>query len=171
MIRRLASVASLLAGFATLAIVLLISYDVLMRYFFDQPQIYVDEVASFLEVLVVFGGAAYTFCAGGHVRVDLVTGHVRPAVRAWLRLFTLLLGLAFLVVVIWVTTESAFTAARYGRVSAVMLYPLWLPMGVIPAGLALMACAMLAALVRQVMLLRGPAARRDEVAPEIEGGG
>ena len=161
MIGRLASVAALLAGFATLAIVLLISFDVTMRYFFDRPQIFVDEVASFLEVLIVFGGAAYTFRVGGHVRVDLATSLVSPARRAWLRVVTLVLGVIFLAVVIWVTTQSAFTAWRYGRVSAVMLYPLWWPMLVIPAGLALFALAMLARLARQAR------ARRDEVAPDI----
>ena len=166
MIARAAGVAALLAGFATLAIVLLVSYDVLMRYFFDRPQLFVDEVASFLQVLLIFGGAAYTFRVGGHVRVDLITGHVRRGMRAWLRLGTLVLGVAFLSVVIWVTTQSAFTAYRYGRVSAVMLYPLWLPMACIPAGLALMELAMLVALVRQVRLALGPAARRDEVAPD-----
>ena len=163
MIGRLAGVAALLAGFATLAIVLLISYDVTMRYFFDRPQIFVDEVASFLEVLIVFGGAAYTFRIGGHVRVDLVTSLLSPARRAWLRVFTLALGVVFLAVVIWVTTQSTLTAWRYGRVSAVMLYPLWWPMLVIPAGLALFALAMLARLARQAR------ARRDEVAPELEG--
>ena len=169
MIRRAADVAALLAGFATLAIVLLVSYDVLMRYFFDRPQLFVDEVASFLQVLVIFGGAAYTFRAGGHVRVDLITGLLRPAVRAWLRLGTLVLGVAFLAVVIWVTTHSAYTAYSYGRVSAVMLYPLWLPMAFVPAGLALMELAMLVALVRQVKLALGPAARRDEVVPDQDG--
>ena len=169
MIRRAADVAALLAGFATLAIVLLVSYDVLMRYFFDRPQLFVDEVASFLQVLVIFGGAAYTFRVGGHVRVDLITGILRPAVRGWLRLGTLLLGVVFLAVVIWVTTHSAYTAYSYGRVSAVMLYPLWLPMAFVPAGLALMELAMLVALVRQVKLALGPAARRDEVAPDQDG--
>jgi len=168
-IRRAADVAALLAGFATLAIVLLVSYDVLMRYFFDRPQLFVDEVASFLQVLVIFGGAAYTFRVGGHVRVDLITGILRPAVRGWLRLGTLLLGVVFLAVVIWVTTHSAYTAYSYGRVSAVMLYPLWLPMAFVPAGLALMELAMLVALVRQVKLALGPAARRDEVAPDRDG--
>jgi len=169
LIARLASVAALLAGFATLAVVLLISYDVTMRYFFDKPQIFVDEVASFLEVLIVFGGAAYTFRIGGHVRVDLVTTLLRPAVRAWLRVLTLAVGVAFLAIVIWVTTQSALAAWRYGRVSAVMLYPLWWPMLLIPAGLALMALAMLARLGRQVRAAVGPPARRDEVAPEIDG--
>jgi len=165
-IARAADVAGLLAGFATLAIVLLVSYDVLMRYFIDQPQLFVDEVASFLQVLLIFGGAAYTFRVGGHVRVDLVTTYVSRPLRAWLRLLTLVLGIALLAVVIWVTTQSAYTAYRYGRVSAVMLYPLWFPMAFIPAGLALMGLAMLVALVRQVRLTFGPAARRDEVAPD-----
>jgi TRAP-type C4-dicarboxylate transport system permease small subunit len=165
-IGRAARVAGLLAGFATLAIVLLISYDVAMRSFFNQPQLFVDEVASFLEVLVVFGGAAYTFCGGGHVRVDLLTGIAPRGVRAWLRVATLVLGVAFLLVVVWVTTQSAMTAYGYGRVSAVMLYPLWLPMLIIPAGLLLMALAMCSTLVRQVRAARGPADARDEVAPE-----
>ena len=169
MIGRLAGVAALLAGFATLAIVLLISYDVTMRYFFDRPQIFVDEVASFLEVLIVFGGAAYTFRIGGHVRVDLVTSLLSPARRAGLRVVTLALGVVFLTVVIWVTTQSTLTAWRYGRVSAVMLYPLWWPMLVIPAGLALFALAMLARLARQTRAAAGRLAVRDEVAPDIEG--
>jgi len=165
-IGRAAGVAALLAGLATLAIVLLISYDVAMRYFFEQPQLFVDEVASFLEVLVVFGGAAYTFRVGGHVRVDLVTGRLAPAARAWLRVVTLGLGVVFLAVVIWVTVQSGITAFRYGRVSTVMLYPLWLPMLLIPAGLALMALAMLATLARQVRAALGPPSARDEVRPE-----
>jgi len=57
-IARASRAAGLLAGAATLAIVLLISYDALMRYFFDQPQLFVDELASFLEVLIIFGGLA-----------------------------------------------------------------------------------------------------------------
>ena len=170
MIARAADVAGLLAGFATLAIVLLVSYDVTMRYFFNQPQLFVDEVASFLQVLLIFGGAAATFRAGGHVRVDLITGAVRPAARAWLRVATLVLGILLLAVAIWVTTQSAMTAFRYGRVSAVMLYPLWLPMAWIPAGLLLMALAMLVALVRQLKAALGPAARRDEVRLEDSAG-
>ena len=166
MIARAAGVAGLLAGFATLTIVLLISYDVFMRYFFDQPQLFVDEVASFLEVLIVFGGAAYTFRSGGHVRVDLITGHVRSSARAWLRVVTLILGIVFLAIVIWTTMQSAIAAYRYGRVSAVMLYRLWPAMALIPAGLALTALVMLTTLVRQVRAALGPRSLRDEVAPE-----
>jgi TRAP-type C4-dicarboxylate transport system permease small subunit len=166
-IGRAARAAATLAGAATLAIVLLVSADVLMRYFFDRPQLFVDELASFLEVLVIFGGLAYTFRVGGHVRVDLLTSRLPPAARAVLRAAALAVGLIFIVIVIWTTTQSAVTAYRYGRVSAVMLYPLWLPMLLIPAGLLLMAVAMLVRLGRQLRAL-GLAAP-DEAPPEEAG--
>jgi TRAP-type C4-dicarboxylate transport system permease small subunit len=165
LIARASWAAGMLAGLATLAIVLLISYDVLMRYFFDQPQLFVDELASFLEVLIIFGGLAWTFNARGHIRIDLVTPHLPGPVRAWLRVVTLTLGVALLAVVMWVTGQSALTAYRYGRVSSVMLYPLSMPMLFIPAGLGLMSLAMLVTLARQLRVALGPREKRDEVAP------
>ena len=165
MIERTSRVASLLGGLATLAITGAITLDVLLRYFWNRPLLMVDELASFLQVFIIFGGLAYTFVKGGHVRIDLVTSHLPPGARAWLRAVILALGLALIAVVIWVTTQSALTAWRYGRVSTVMLYPLWLPMLLIPAGLLLMALAMLATLARQLRAALGPPKRRDEVPP------
>ncbi len=157
--------AALLSGLGVLGMAGLITFDVLMRYFFGRPQLFVDELASFLLVFVVFAGLAYTFRAGGHVRVDLVTSSLPRPVRAWLRVVTLALGLVFLGAVIWVTALSSVGSYRYGRVSAVMLYPLWVPMLLIPAGLLLMAVAMLVAFVRQVRASLGPPEGRDEVRP------
>jgi TRAP-type C4-dicarboxylate transport system permease small subunit len=159
--------AALLGGGAVLVITGLISLDVLLRYFLDRPLLFVDELSSLLQVLVVFGGLAYTFLVGGHVRVDLVTSHLPGPVRAWVRLVTLACGLGFIVLLAWVTAQSAATAYRYGRVSAVMLYPLWVPMLFIPAGLVLLAAAMAWALVRQGRALRGPASGRDEAPPPL----
>lgn len=165
---RLSWAAALVSGLAALIIAVSISADVLLRYFFNAPLLFVDEVASFLLVLVIFGGLAYTFRTGGHVRVDLVTTHLPPAVRAWLRAGGLLLGIAFILLVSWTTLQSALTAYRYGRVSTVMLYPLWLPMLLIPAGLLLMSAVMLGALRRQLRAALGPPAGRDEVPPAPE---
>ena len=168
MIARASKAAALLSGLATLVLALLISFDVLMRYFFNRPQLLVDELGPFLLLLVIFGAAAQTYRVGGHVRVDLMTSHLPPPVRAWLRLLNLALGLVFLAVVIWVTGQSALTAYRYGRVSAVLLYPLWVPMLLIPAGLFLMALCMVETLRRQLRAARGPRVRRDEVPPSPE---
>jgi TRAP-type C4-dicarboxylate transport system permease small subunit len=162
-IGRVARSASTVAGLAVLVIVALITYDVLMRYFLNEPQLFVDEVASFLQVLVIFGGLAYTFRTGGHVRVDLLTARLPGRARARLRVGGLVLSLGFLGVVMWTTAQSALTAYRYGRVSTVMLYPLWAPMLLIPLGLALLAAVMLVTLAGQLRALRTP--HPDELPP------
>ena len=163
LVARTSKAASLLGGLATLAITGLITFDVLMRYFLNEPQLFVDELAGFLQVVVVFWGLAYTFQVGGHVRVDLVTAHLPGPLRAWLRVVTLSLGIALLAVMSWVTWRSVQEAWQQERVSVVMLYPIWLPMLLIPTGLLLMALAMVALLLRQIRVARGPAAQRDEV--------
>jgi C4-dicarboxylate transporter DctQ subunit len=167
-IGRASKAAAQLSGLATLALAVIISFDVIMRYFFNRPQLLVDEVAPFLLLLVIFGAAGQTFRVGGHVRVDLVTSYLPRPARAWLRVVNLALGIVFLSVVIWVTAQSALTAFRYGRVSAVMLYPLWVPMLMIPAGLLLMALSMVGTLRRQLKAALGPRAGRDEVPPSPE---
>ena len=165
MIERTSKAASFLGGLATLVIAGTTTADVLLRYFLNRPLLGMDEIAGFLQVLVVFWGCAHAFREGGHIRVDLVTSHLPGPLRAWLRVVTLALGLLLLGVVCWVTTQSALTAYRYQRVSAVMLYPLWPAMLLIPTGLALMAVAMLATLGRQLRAALGPRTARDEVAP------
>jgi TRAP-type C4-dicarboxylate transport system permease small subunit len=163
----IARTASLLGGLAALVIAGATTADVLGRYFLNQPLLGVDEVAGFLQVLIVFWGCAHAVRGGAP---DLVTSHLGGPARAWLRVVTLAMGLALLGVVCWVTTQSALTAYRYQRVSAVMLYPLWPAMLLIPIGLALMAVAMLAVLVRQLRVARGPRAQRDEISPAEVGG-
>lgn len=168
MIERLVRLAALAGGAAVVVITLLVSYDVLMRYFLNEPQLFVDELAGFLQVAIIFLGLAYTFLAGGHVRVDLLTTQLAPRRRARLRVVTLALGVALLLPIAWTTTEAVFTALDFGRASAVMLYPLWLPMVLIPFGLLLLALAMLWALVRQVRMLRAGTTEPDEVMLNLD---
>lgn len=158
---------AVMAGVAILVITVLISVDVLMRYFLDKPQLFVDELASFLQVFVIFGGLAYTFLVGGHVRVDLFTSNMKPVRRARLRAATLVIGILLVAVVTWVTMQSAISAYSYDRASTVMVYPLWLPMICIPLGLLLMLAAMGATLLRQIRALRGPVSECDEISPSI----
>ena len=139
----------LLSGIAVLTITLLISFDVLMRYFLDQPQLFVDELTSFLLVGVIFWGTAPTFLRGGHIRVDLLTNRLGSKARRVMRLVSLSIGICFLGIVTYETLVSAVVAYGLGRVSAVMLYPLWVAMVFIPLGLALMVLFMALSLVRE----------------------
>lgn len=142
----------LISGMAVLVITLLISFDVLMRYFLDQPQLFVDELTSFLLVAVIFLGTGPTFQKGGHIQVDLLTSRLRSRTQDRMRILTLLIGILLLGIITYETWISTAVAFRLGRVSAVMLYPLWIAMAFVPLGLILMGLFMV---VKLVSVVRG----------------
>jgi TRAP-type C4-dicarboxylate transport system permease small subunit len=137
----------LATGLAVLATALMITYDVLMRYFLNRPQLFVDELTSFLLVGIIFLGAAPTFHRGGHIRIDLITRRLSRKMQKKLRIVTLSAGIVILAVVSYETAVSAVMAFRYERMSAVMLYPVWIGMMLIPVGLSLMGLFMLAKMI------------------------
>ena len=147
---RISAGAAFLAGLAVLAVTLMITFDVLMRYFLNEPQLFVDELASFLLVLIIFGGLAHTYQKGGHIRVDLLTNLLSPKARRVLQICALFIGMASLAIIAWNTLVSSCVAYRLGRTSMVLFYPLWIPMLLIPIGVALMALAMGARLVKEL---------------------
>jgi len=128
----------LLTGVGVLAMTLMVSYDVLMRYFLDDPQLFVDDLTSFLLVAIIFLGAGPVFYKGGHIRIDLVTSRLKTKTQSRLRVITLSIGIVLLGIVIYETMVSTVAAFQTGRVSAVMNYPLWVGMVFIPLGLILM---------------------------------
>jgi TRAP-type C4-dicarboxylate transport system permease small subunit len=128
----------LLTGLGVLAMTLMVSYDVLMRYFLDDPQLFVDDLTSFLLVAVIFLGAGPVFYKGGHIRIDLVTSRLKTKTQSRVRVITLSVGIVLLGIVIYETMVSTVAAFQTGRVSAVMNYPLWVGMIFIPLGLILM---------------------------------
>ena len=60
------------ASWLVLAMVLLICYDVMMRYVFQQGSIALQELEWHLFALVFLLGSAYTLKHDDHVRVDLI---------------------------------------------------------------------------------------------------
>ncbi len=156
----------LITGLLILFIVLIVSYDVLLRYFLNEPQLFVDDLSCFLLVVVTFLGAGPTFYRGGHIRVDLVTSRLKPRTERRLRVVTLIIGIALSAIVIRETMVSTLSAFKTGRVSAVMVYPLWIPMIFVPLGMALMVFFMIVALVKQV---KTKGEKGQEVPKDISG--
>ncbi|KPK92838.1 MAG: hypothetical protein AMJ94_04305 [Deltaproteobacteria bacterium SM23_61] len=158
----------LICGAGVFVCTLLITYDVLMRYFLNEPQLFVDELTSFFLVGIIFLGTAPTFYRGGHIRVDLVINYLRPRTQSRLRIVTLFVGLVLLGIITHETFISTLAAYRMGRVSAVMLYPIWIAMLLIPLGTALMGFFMGAELYRQ---WRAKAGQETDSSDPKSGGG
>lgn len=78
------------------AVIVLVSfYEIIRRYVFDAPTLWVHETVTFAgATLFVFGGL-YALATDRHVRIVLIYDAVSPRVQRWLRVVHHLLGLAF----------------------------------------------------------------------------
>ena len=102
------------ASWLVLAMVLLICYDVAMRYLFQQGSVALQELEWHLFALIFLLGAAYTLKHDQHVRVDIFyqSRFVSDRQRAWIDILgTLLLLMPFCLLVLvtsWPFVENAF---------------------------------------------------------------
>jgi TRAP-type mannitol/chloroaromatic compound transport system permease small subunit len=102
------------ASWLVLAMVLLICYDVTMRYLFQQGSVALQELEWHLFALIFLLGSAYTLKHDQHVRVDIIyqSRFVSDRQRALINIFgTLFFLLPFCVLILitaWPFVENAF---------------------------------------------------------------
>lgn len=76
-------------------------YEVLMRYVFNAPTIWVHETASFLGGCLFVYGGIYAMSINKHVRVVLIYDMVSDKTRRWLNVFHHIMGLIFSGLLSW----------------------------------------------------------------------
>ena len=102
------------ASWLVLAMVLLICYDVAMRYLFQQGSVALQELEWHLFALIFLLGSAYTLKHDQHVRVDIIyqSRFVSDKQRALINIFgTLFFLLPFCMLILitaWPFVENAF---------------------------------------------------------------
>lgn len=70
-------------------------YEVVMRYIFNSPTIWVHETASFIGGSLFVIGGLYAFASNKHVRVVLIYDLVSQRTRHWLNLVHHIVGITF----------------------------------------------------------------------------
>ena len=103
------------ASWLVLAMVLLICYDVTMRYSFHQGSVALQELAWHLFALIFLLGSAYTLKHNNHVRVDILyqSQYLSNKHRALINIFGILLFLIPFCVLILITTWPFVENAYY----------------------------------------------------------
>ncbi len=113
----------------TLAMVLLTSAVVLLRYLFNVGWIAMQEVSTYFHAILFMLGAAYTLKLDGHVRVDIFYRPLSRRGKAWVDLLgTLLLLLPVCLFMLWVGWEyvAASWSLQEGSREAGGLNLIWL---------------------------------------------
>ncbi|RMG64204.1 MAG: TRAP transporter large permease subunit [Bacteroidetes bacterium] len=102
----------------TTALVLLICYDVLMRYLFSYTKVWMQEVEWHFFALVFLLGAAYTLKEDRHVRVDVFFARMGETWQARINLLgTLLFLVPFCAIVLKTSWAYALESWRIGEAS------------------------------------------------------
>lgn len=126
-----------------LAMVLLVSYDVSMRYFFRSGSVALQELEWHLFSLIFLLGAAYTLKNDDHVRLDLIykSTFLTDLHRCWINLIgSLFILIPFCVLIIFSSVpfvEQSFTYAETSPDPGGLAYR-WFLKFMIPFGFTLL---------------------------------
>lgn len=108
-------------------LLLVVIYEVFMRYVLNRPTIWGFEVTGFLYGLHYMFGLAYADVHDGHVRVDIFTSRFSGRVRNIIAIVTILL--IFMPVmtpmVIWSVRYAAMSVSQLERNSTSWAPPIW----------------------------------------------
>lgn len=139
-------------------LVLMVSGDVLFRYFFHVSSIAEQELQWHILAAIAMFGSAFTFQQGEHVRVDLFYHHYNDKVKIWMDiLIPLLIIIPFSVFIIYLSSQYVMQSYTTGEVSP---DPGGLPFrylvkSLIPLGFTLILIQGLAVLLRAISQCKG----------------
>ena len=103
-----------LAGVLVIAMMLLISYEVVMRYFLHRAPAWAIEVSEHMVFVLAFLGAAWLLKQGGHVRIEIVTSRLNPKAGALLNVATSALGVLIWLAIAWYAGETTWDHFQRG---------------------------------------------------------
>lgn len=136
----LANVSMATASLTVLAMCLLVTGAVFVRYVFGIPVVWVPEIVGYLMVVLVFLALGETMLAGGHIRIELFVGRLPGRLRDILELLTLMLSTGVAGFFAWHGVRTMLRSFEFGRRDSfgALSTPLYIPQAALPIGLSIL---------------------------------
>lgn len=149
---RIDKVLLVLLAFLSAAMVIVILYQVILRYCFAAANVWAEELARFMFVWVTTLGASVAIRRNVHLRVDLVVDFLRPRPRYILQIVTYTAILLFLIFL----CKLGFDLMSKTMVnkSAGLRLPMAIPYSAIPIGGFFMVLSCIEFIAKKVQALR-----------------
>ncbi len=148
-----------------LACTLAVCVDVVLRYAFNRPLVWVTEVTEYALVYITFLGIAWAVPRKGHVVVDVIVGNLPMCGQAACQVFNNLVALVVsLMLAAWGTTTMLDAMARGLFKPTTLAMPTWIVLAVIPLGCAVLSLRFAVELWKSVVAL---ATGRDADAAQV----
>jgi C4-dicarboxylate transporter DctQ subunit len=135
-------------------IVVFIVGDIIGREF-GHPITYSVELASYLQVIMMFLCAAYTLRLGQHIRAELFVRLLSQRYQWWFWFITESLALIIGIIITFSCWELAIASYRSGIISTSSLkMPLGIPQLILSVGMSLFTLETVACMIRGVVKYR-----------------
>ena len=131
---------SLVAGYAVLAITLVIGLEILLRRLLGFSLQGADEYGGYMLATVTAVGAAYALLERGHTRIEILMERLPQSLRAVLNTVSAVFMAVMAVFLAWRATVAMLESVEYGSLSGTpLMTPLWMPQAVWVVGMVLFA--------------------------------
>ena len=144
-----------ISGFLAVVMAFLATFGVIKRYVLNDPEPYTYELSTIFLLLGVIFAIPYVANVHRNLRVDVIANRFPKVVQDILANFvTPLLGLFFLVPMVWKSWEIAFYSLQIGERSPTIWAPPLFPIKIlIPIGVGLLCLVLLVQLCHGVSSL------------------
>ena len=124
-----------LAGLLLVFLMLMVAYEVVIRYFLGLSLIWTVEITGYCLLYVTFLAAAWLLGKEGHVTMDLVLNRLNPRTQALLNTITSVIGAIICLIIVWFGVKVTWDNYQLGYVATSELRPpLFLIILIIPIG-------------------------------------
>lgn len=138
-VRRLSQACGIVAAGLIALGVLVVCEMVFVRYVLNHNTIWQTDFVTWSLVAATFVGSPYVLLTRGHVNVDVLPLHLGPRARWWLALASILMSLAFCVVLTVLAARFWIEAWENRWVSDTMWRArMWIPYSSMPIGLTIL---------------------------------
>lgn len=128
-----------LAKVLLVALTVLLSVQIVNRYFFHTSFVWLEEMARISFVWLIYFSAASAAKDDRHIRIEIVDLFLPPAAVRWVTLVADVLVIGFDLAIVWLGILLVKSTIQYGDVTPVTDIPMGLIYAVIPICFGLMA--------------------------------
>jgi len=144
-------VAVFLGMIALLVTSCILTYSVVVRYFFHQPTDWQDEASVFMLVGVIFLCSAYVQSLRGHIGIEALAGLLSPLANK-VRMFIVdavsFLFCAFFTWKSWTLFDEAWVEGQ--TTSSTFAPPLWIPYSLMALGMSMLTLQLLVQVLTRI---------------------
>lgn len=136
-LKRLDTIEESIVGFSLLASTLLITINVILRFFFGAGISWNDELVRYLIIVLTFVGSAVCVRTGKHIAIDVLIDRLKGNKRNYLLIFINTVGLIFMLSVAIYSLKLISHNFKFPQLSPALQVPMWIPYLSIPIGFLL----------------------------------